>query len=132
MENFYDNLANLYHLIFEDWNTSLERQGELLSDIIQKNWSNASYILDLSCGIGTQSLALAKHSYQVTASDLSVKSMERAKREAQNRSLKIAFSICDMRQALVCHGGGFNVVISCDNSVPHLLTDEDILKYIVN
>lgn len=32
-----------------------------------------------------------------------------------------------MRRASQHHGTGFDVVISCDNSVPHLLTDEDLL-----
>jgi hypothetical protein len=32
-----------------------------------------------------------------------------------------------MRQAHHHHGSGFDVVISCDNSLPHLLTDDDML-----
>lgn len=33
-----------------------------------------------------------------------------------------------MRNAHACHGGGFDLVISCDNSVPHLLDDAEILR----
>lgn len=32
-----------------------------------------------------------------------------------------------MRRAREHHGSGFDVVISCDNAVPHLLTDGDLL-----
>lgn len=127
MLDFYDDFANMYHLIFEDWDASIERQGEQLSRIIKSNWANASLLLDVSCGIGTQSLALAKRGYQVTASDLSSNSVERAKNEAKARDLNISFSVCDMKEAFTRHGGNFDVVLSCDNSVPHLLSDEDIL-----
>jgi SAM-dependent methyltransferase len=128
MPDFYDDFANMYHLIFEDWDASIDRQGEQLSQVIDSNWSTAISLLDVSCGIGTQSLALAKREYQVTASDLSVKSVERARREAEARDLEISFSVCDMKEAFTHHGTDFDVVISCDNSVPHLLNDEDILS----
>lgn len=117
MADFYDDFADLYHLIFEDWNASIERQGQQLAQVIRSNWPDASTMLDVSCGIGTQSLALAKQGYKLTASDLSAKSVERAKREAETRALSISFSVCDMRQAFGCHGTGFDVVLSCDNSV---------------
>ncbi|MGH7875817.1 MAG: class I SAM-dependent methyltransferase [Candidatus Binatia bacterium] len=53
--------------------------------------------------------------------------MSRAKREAAARNVDIAFSVCDMRQAHQHHGSGFDLVISCDNSIPDLLSDDDIL-----
>lgn len=127
MPNFYDDIAEFYHLIFEDWDTSIERQGKQLSNIIREHWLGASSILDVSCGIGTQSLALAHHGFQVSASDLSAKSVERARKEAAARALTISLSVCDMRQVYEHHGSGFDVVVSCDNSVPHLLNDNDIL-----
>lgn len=117
----------MYHLIFEDWDVGIERQGQQLSQVIHARWPSASTLLDLSCGIGTQTLALAKHGFHVTASDLSAKAVERARKEAEARALDIEVSVCDMRRAFDHHGTGFDVVISCDNSVPHLLSDEDIL-----
>jgi SAM-dependent methyltransferase len=128
MSFFYDDLAPLYHLIFQDWNASTERQGEQLKRIIQAEWPPGhDRVLDVSCGIGTQSIALARQGFRVTASDLSVPAVERARREAAERGLSISFSVCDMRKAHACHGGGFDLVISCDNSVPHLLDDGEIL-----
>jgi SAM-dependent methyltransferase len=41
--------------------------------------------------------------------------------------LKVDFSVADMREAFTHHERQFDIVISCDNSVPHLLTDNDIL-----
>lgn len=126
MSDFYDRLAPLYHLMFEDWDASIKRQGSQLTRIVRDHWPGASSILDVSCGIGTQSLALAKNGYRVTASDLSAKAIDRAKLEAQKRGQDISFSVCDMLSAHSHHGGGFDLVISCDNSLPHLLTDGSI------
>lgn len=75
MSDFYDDFAELYHLIFEDWDASIERQGKQLAHIVETNWPGAAFLLDVSCGIGTQTLGLAKQHYKLTASDLSAKSV---------------------------------------------------------
>ena len=128
LKKFYAEFAPLYHLIYPDWDKSIERQASMLHSIIGEYWGDdVSCVLDVSCGIGTQSLGLAKLGYEITASDLSPEAVERAKAEAQARDLDISFSTADMREAFAHHGREFDVVISCDNAVPHLLTDHDIL-----
>jgi SAM-dependent methyltransferase len=87
-----------------------------------------SSILDVACGIGTQALGLAQRGYDITASDLSPEEIARAEREARKRHLSITFSTADMREAFFHHNRQFDLVIACDNSVPHLLTDDDILQ----
>ncbi|AKJ27562.1 class I SAM-dependent methyltransferase [Caldimonas brevitalea] len=124
---FYDSLTPYYHLIHQDWNASIERQGEQLGSLIDSRWPGGRKVLDVSCGIGTQALALARRGYQVVASDLSPREVERARAEAQARGLSIPFSVADMRQAHAHHGSGFDVVVCADNSLPHLLTDAEIL-----
>lgn len=128
MAEFYDQLAPLYHLIFQDWDKSIARQAQQLTEIIKREWgSGIETVLDVSCGIGTQAIGLAQSGFRVTASDLSSEEITRAKREASARNLDIAFSVCDMREAYRHHGSGYDLVISCDNSIPHLLSDDDIL-----
>jgi SAM-dependent methyltransferase len=127
MPNFYDELAPLYHLIHQDWDASICRQSEQLSALIKAEWPKSKSILDVSCGIGTQAIGLAQHGYSVAGSDISANAIGRAKHEALARGAKVLFSVCDMRQAHAYHGSGFDVVISCDNSLPHLLTDDDLL-----
>jgi SAM-dependent methyltransferase len=127
MDAFYDELAPFYHQIYPDWEASIARQAAALDGIIrQEAGGPAGRVLDVSCGIGTQSLGLARLGYDVTASDLSPRAIERAKREAAARELSIHFSVADMREAFDHHGRTFDVVISCDNSVPHLLSDAEI------
>lgn len=72
MSDFYDRTASLYHLIFRDWDESIERQAGQLGDVIRERFGEgARTVLDVSCGIGTQAIGLAKRGFAVTASDLS-------------------------------------------------------------
>jgi SAM-dependent methyltransferase len=128
MSEFYDRLASLYHLIYANWDESIDRQSEQLAAIIHDRWGpNVRAILDVSCGIGTQAIGLAQQGFVVTASDLSAPAIARAKIEAARRSLAIDFSVCDMKDAFAHHQRQFDVVISADNSITHLLTDDDLL-----
>lgn len=128
VERFYDELAPFYHLVYPDWEVSIRRQAEALDGIIRERWGNGRLsILDVACGIGTQTLGLAALGHRMTASDLSAAAVERAGREAQSRGLAIHFSVADMRRAAAHHREQFDLVIACDNSIPHLLTDEDLL-----
>jgi SAM-dependent methyltransferase len=127
MTDFYDQLTPFYHLIHQNWNASIHRQGEQLSALIATEWPASKKVLDISCGIGTQAIGLAARGYSVSGSDLSRKEIERAKQEANSRNAAVSFSVCDMRNAHSHHGSGFDVVLSGDNSIPHLLTDDDIL-----
>lgn len=129
MNDFYERLAPFYHIIYQDWDAAIKEQATQLSTIIHNYWGrDVQTILDVSCGIGTQVIGLASEGYKVTGSDLSPKEIERAKQEARLRNLSIGFSICDMRKAYSYHQSQFDVVISCDNSIPHLLNDREILK----
>jgi SAM-dependent methyltransferase len=128
MSDFYDRLASLYHLIFQDWDRSIEQQAGQLTGIILERWGAGSkHILDVSCGIGTQAIGLAKRGFTVTASDLSAEAIARARVEAQRRDVVIDFSICDMRAVHAHHQRQFDVVVSADNSITHLLSDDDLL-----
>jgi len=127
MSDFYDRMAGLYHLIFQNWDESIERQSEQLANIIRQRWKDASTILDVSCGIGTQAIGLAKKGFAVTASDLSERAVARAKIEAERRGVVIDFSVCDIRDVHDHHQRQFDLVISADNSITHLLNDDDLL-----
>ena len=128
MTDFYDQMAGLYHLIFPDWDASIERQADQLAGVIRERWgAEARAVLDVSCGIGTQAIGLARRGFAVTASDLSAGAVARARVEAERRAAGVDFSVCDMREAHGHHRRQFDVVLSADNSVTHLMTDDDLL-----
>lgn len=126
-EAFYDDLAEDYHLVYADWRQSVRRQGETLDRLIRASHGGSPRsVLDGSCGIGTQAIGLALHGYDVHASDISTVAVERARREAASFEVDIAFNVTDMRSVADTILGTFDVVLTCDNSLPHLLTDADI------
>jgi SAM-dependent methyltransferase len=129
MSDFYDALTPFYHLVYPDWEASIRRQGRALEAILcPRSDPHPRSILDAACGVGTQSLALAELGYEVMASDLSPAAVDRAAREAHARGLSLRTSVVDMREAFNHHRRTFDAVIACDNSVPHLLSDAEILR----
>ncbi|WP_136603906.1 class I SAM-dependent methyltransferase [Paenibacillus dokdonensis] len=128
--NFYNELSETYHLIFHDWYRAIHWQGDFFNDFIRSQYQHKGdgliKLLDASCGIGTQSLGLAQHKFTITATDLSAKSVERAVREAEKAGVHIEFGTADFRSLEQDVPGQFEVVLSADNAIPHLLTDEDL------
>ena len=125
---FYNEFADDYHLAYGgDWEAAVNRQAAALDELIRDLLPNASTVLDCSCGIGTQSLGLAKLGYRVVGSDISPGEIERAQREAERMGVEVNFVVADFRD-LVSIEGEFDVVISCDNAVPHLLDESDVPK----
>src|SRR5262249_43194514 len=108
---FYDDLADVYHLIYADWEQSIGRQATALDSIIRDQLgAGTKSVLDASCGVGTQSLGLAQRGYSVTGSDISARSILRAQREAEQRRLSINFRVADVRQCDKVHTEQFDVV----------------------
>ncbi|MCC6894630.1 MAG: class I SAM-dependent methyltransferase [Anaerolineae bacterium] len=127
--DFYDQLADDYHLIFGDWQQSVQRQGALLDGIIRREIGAPPLsVLDCTCGIGTQAIGLALHGYTVHATDLSAAAVKRAAREADGFGVSIRTGVADVRKLETQVEGTFDVVISMDNSLPHLLTDDDLAQ----
>jgi SAM-dependent methyltransferase len=128
IESYYDRLAPFYRYLFPDWEKSVVWHAQVLDSVIQEFFgSQVHRILDAACGIGTQSIGLAQLGYQVTASDISAAELESASQEAARRSLGLEVVLADMRRLSQVHQGLFDVVIACDNAIPHLLSEEDIL-----
>jgi glycine/sarcosine N-methyltransferase len=125
-DTLYDDLADHYHLMFEDWNRSIEKQAAILGPLLEKYTDRATpRVLDCACGIGTQTLGLSMRGHHLVASDLSRAAIARAKREAALRQLTIPFHIADMRNLSLIREDNFDAVLVADNALPHLLLKED-------
>lgn len=126
IRRFYDRLAEDYHLIYPDWETSIARQANALDQVIRQQCAPGPLaILDCACGIGTQALGLAALGHRVVGTDLSPVAAARAFREAQARQLRMPVAAADMR-ALPFHDRRFDAILCADNSLPHLLTPDDV------
>jgi len=125
--DFYDQLSPFYHLIYPDWAASITWQAAALDSVIRELWAGRVHtILDAACGIGTQTIGLAELGYAVSGSDVSPTPLERARRTAAERGLSIAFSCADVRSLSAHHATPFDLIVACDNALPHLLTDAEI------
>jgi SAM-dependent methyltransferase len=125
-QTFYDALADFYHLIFEDWDRSIARQGEALAAIVTARWPLPDRrVLDAAVGVGTQALGLALHGFHVVGADLSTRAVARAKREAGRRHVTMPVVAADFR-FLPFAAGSTDIAIACDNALPHLLSRREI------
>ncbi|MBN2801874.1 MAG: class I SAM-dependent methyltransferase [Deltaproteobacteria bacterium] len=85
------------YLMLEPELSSIENQKQI--DFIQKSLSlpQNALILDLACGIGTNSIGMAKKNYRIVGVDLSLSMLARAGDAAQEAEQKINFIHGDMR-----------------------------------
>jgi glycine/sarcosine N-methyltransferase len=126
VRDFYDGLAAEYHLVYGDrWDDAVAHQGEVLDRLIHDLHGGAADVLDCSCGIGTQAIGLALRGHRVRGTDISERSLERARVEARRLGAEVSFAAADFRH-LATVTETFDVVISCDNALPHLLEETEI------
>lgn len=126
---FYDQLAPYYHLLYGDWESAVAKQGEALARLLQEKGVNPGEpVLDAASGIGTQTLGLLKHGYRLTASDISKGAIERLKAELSRHAFAVSAHVDDLRTLNHTASESMAAVIACDNSLPHLLSDAEILQ----
>lgn len=123
---FYDAVADDYHLWYRDWESTLQREGLQL-----RRWLRdraVTRVLDASCGPGTQSIALAQLGYRVLAADPSEKMLERARRHATEHNVldNITFLQSDFESLSAHVDEEYDAVLTKGNAFPHLITDEAI------
>lgn len=126
-EAFYDDLAEAYHLIFEDWDRSLAWQAGILGPLLARlGVPPHGRVLDCACGIGTQALGLAAQGYRVRGSDVSAGAVARLAREAAARGLHVAAAVRDVRALEPAVDGRHDAVLAFDNSLAHMHGDDDL------
>ena len=128
VRTFYDRLAPFYHLLYSDWERSIGRQGAALCMLLRElGVPPGAAVIDAACGIGTQTIGLAERGYRVRGSDISAVAVARARDEMARRGLSADFAVGDIRELASIHPEAASAVLACDNVVPHLLCDGQIL-----
>jgi len=126
---FYDQLASFYHLLYGDWEAAIAAQGQALGGLLREHGvAPGMKVLDAACGIGTQALGLLQQGYIVRATDVSPGAVARLREELSSRRLDAVAEVDDLRSLERTATVSQDAVIACDNSVPHLLTDDEILE----
>lgn len=125
--DFYDDLAELYDVIYGDWDGARARQvAALTKAFAQLDLDAPLRILDAASGVGTQTIPLLGKGHAVVARDLSTGAITRLRREAEAAGRAVDADVCSMTAVSASVSGEFDVVIALDNSIPHLLTDAEI------
>lgn len=133
--NCYDNMTDEYHLHFMNWSNTMNRHAKVIDGIIQERLHcnpNEIKLYDCSCGIGTQAIGLSLLGYKVYASDISENEIKRARLEAEKLNAKLNFFIADFRKINEQVKDSFDVIITFDNSLPHLLELREMYKALEN
>lgn len=91
-----------------------------------------STILDLACGQGYMTLAVAKKGYKVIACDISVSGLKRARKEAKKLGIEknILFIACDIN-TIKFKKNTFGFIIML-HVLEHLINDKQIVKNIIS
>jgi glycine/sarcosine N-methyltransferase len=127
--DFYDRLSPEYrHNMGWDWDKVMRAEGATLNAFINDQLGRPGpySLIDCSCGIGTQAIGLALQGHAVSATDLSPVSIDCARKEAEALDLDMAFGVADYRMLEESVSDTFDVVLSCDNSISHCLSNDDL------
>ena len=127
---FYDTIAEKYNWFFSSRETVTERLIEQLNPILEQ--FEIKTILDCSCGNGLQTIPLAKQGYFVDGGDISVNMLKKASEYAEKEGLKLNFKQTDFRELEKTFTKTYDCVLSMGNSIPHLLSDEDIERAVLS
>jgi SAM-dependent methyltransferase len=127
--HFYDELAPYYHLLYKDWERAISEQGTALAVLLQElGIGRDAAVLDAACGIGTQTLGLLGRGYRVSASDIAPGAIARLKTELFRHKWDAEALVDDIRTLKCTSSESMAAVLACDNSIPHLLSDAEILE----
>ena len=126
-DRFFEDLSAHYHLLFDDWDEAVVRQGRVLDGLIGRILEpGPRRILDAACGIGTQAIGLALRGHRVVGCDLSPAALARAKREAGRFGVDLSLREADMRRLPAAVRRPFDVAAVLDNALAHLFGQEDL------
>ena len=87
-------------------------------------------ILDLCCGTGRHSLALARQGFDLVGVDRTPSFIERARELAEEENLKVEFVVGDMRE--YCQPNNFGIVMNLFGSFGYFEDPNDDLQVVKN
>jgi SAM-dependent methyltransferase len=121
---FYDRLARVFD-VMTDWQSRLAHEMPFLQDTLDRH--GARSILDAACGTGWHAIALAQKGYRAAGCDASSVMIEIARANAATAKADVRFEVADFNQ-LGKFSETFDAVLCLGNSLPHLLSQEALVK----
>ena len=120
---FYEGLAEQYDDIVGG-TKRLEGAGKLANWLVESH--HAKRVLDVACGTGLHARALAERGVQVVAADASEAMLREAIADTDDAGDLIEWVHAPMEEIAQKAAGPFDAILCMGNSLPHLLTDEQL------
>ena len=120
---FYDRLARVFD-VMTDWPARLAFEMPFIQRTLDQH--NVRSVLDTACGTGWHAIALAQKGYTTAGCDASRAMIERARMNAAKAGVNVRFETADF-QRLDLFPGKFNAILCLGNSLPHLLSREELV-----
>ena len=124
MNAAYTHLAQFYDRLMDE---DTQAWAEYLLTLASQQGLEPSRALDLGCGTGSISLALAQRGLEVVGIDLSPAMIAHAEEKANQLGCSVQFLVQDMRRLELPHQSWELVVAACD-ALNYLTTAEDFRK----
>jgi SAM-dependent methyltransferase len=123
----YDEvLSPHYSRLFGDFGAKVAEQRALLERLGVTAATGDRVAVDLGCGSGFQSLALARLGYRVVAIDLSRRLVDELKGRAAG--LPIETVVGDLREVARLAPGGASLVVCMGDTLSHLQGEDDLRR----
>lgn len=117
----YEALSQTYDLMI-DWPRRLRRESFLFRTVFRAN--KVERVLDVGCGTGMHARLFAQMGLKVTASDPVPAMIEATRRNLGGMNADLVVARFD-ETAAKC-GGPFDCITCVGNSLPHVLTDDEL------
>jgi 2-polyprenyl-3-methyl-5-hydroxy-6-metoxy-1,4-benzoquinol methylase len=126
----YESLSSDYDR-FVDWQSRLSIELPFILEKLRE--SDSKYVLDAATGTGMHAIALAQLGFQASGADISRGMIERACMNARSAGVQTRFEIAGFGTLADTFGAAsFEAVLCLGNSLPHLLSRNDLDKTLVD
>lgn len=127
--SYYNQLAPIYGVILPGWEDYMKDEAKTLDKLFKQYARiDVKRVLDCTCGIGVQSIALSLLGYDVHASDNNRAMIEQAEKNSKKYEVSIRPSVVDCTRMDNYYHTSFDAIISIDNALPHLKTMKNLEK----
>lgn len=125
--NSFDDISLAYDNTI-DWESRLSREMPFLLSLIEK--TDKPRVLDMACGSGRHSIALAARGADVIGIDSSKSMILAAEIHAKEQGVTPKFIVANMKSVKDTAEGSFDLIVCLGNSLA-LVNDIDTLKHVV-
>lgn len=116
---FYDGISGFYDKMID-----FKKNLDLRINAYKKIFPTAGNVVDIGCGVGLDSIALAKNGHAVTAFDISPRMIELVKMNSEKYDVKIETGVFSFNTIPKIYHGKFDNVVSVGNTIAHLTKKE--------